>query len=140
MKVKIMFHGFVLIIFLLLIKRIVINILYTTENNLAKGVIYDINYFSGNHNSATTFIYSITDNKGIKYQDSGDNDTDVYGFSVGDTVIFRKLHDGNSNSIRMIKRNGKQVRNYYGFIDYASPICVIIIILCYIYIPKLLKK
>ncbi|WPO77477.1 hypothetical protein [Flavobacterium sp. KACC 22761] len=139
MKGKIIFHGFILIIFLIFLQRIVINIIYTSENNLGEGKIYVSSSYKRSANSAKTYSYSIVDKNGAKYHDSGDSDTKQYGFSIGDKVVFRKLHNGDSKAVRMIKRNGEQVRNYYGFVDYASVVSVILIILAYIYLPKLLK-
>lgn len=139
MKGKIVFHGLVLIIFLVFLQRIVINIIYTSENNLSEGKIYDSSSYKRSGNSARTYSYSIIGKDGIKYQDSGDSDTNQYGFLIGDQVVFRKLHNGDSKAVRIIKRNGEQVRNYYGFVDYASVISVILIILGYICIPKLVK-
>jgi len=139
MKGKILFHGFVLLLFLVFLQRIVTNIIYNSENNLGEGIIYDYSSYKRGGNSATTYTYFIRDKNGRKYEDGGDSDTNEYGFLIGDKVVFRKLHNGGSNSVRMIKRNGEQVRNYYGFVDYASVVSVILIILGYIYIPKLLK-
>jgi len=136
---KIVFHGFMLILFLVSLQRIVINTIYTSKNNLGEGKIYDSSSYKQSTNSARTYSYSIIGKDGAKYEDSGDSDTNQYGFLIGDEVVFRILHNGDSKSVRMIKRNGEQVRNYYGFIDYASVISVILIILGYIYIPKLLK-
>ncbi|CAA9199559.1 hypothetical protein [Flavobacterium collinsii] len=140
MKEKIIFHGFILIIFLVSLKRIINNIVYNKENNIGKGVIYDSSSYKRSANSAKTYTYSIVDEDGKKYEDSGNSDTVEYGFLIGDTVTFRKLHNGDPKSVRMIERNGEQVRNYYGFVDYASVVCIILIILGYIFIPKLLKK
>ncbi|MEN2488498.1 hypothetical protein AAYQ05_11925 [Flavobacterium sp. B11] len=139
MKEKIVFHGFILIIFLIFLQRIVINVIYTNENNLGEGKIYDSSSYKRGANSARTYSYSIIGKDGIKYEDSGNSDTNQYGFLIGDQVVFRKLHNGDSKAVRMIKRNGEQVRNYYGFVDYASFISVILIVLGYIYIPKQLK-
>jgi hypothetical protein len=139
-KEKIIFHGFILIIFLVSLKRIINNITYKKEINIDKGVIYDRESYKGSANSAKTYTYSIVDEDGKKYEDSGNSDTVEYGFLIGDTVTFRKLHNGDPKSVRMIERNGEQVRNYYGFVDYASAVCIILIILGYIFIPKLLKK
>lgn len=55
-------------------------------------------------------------------------------------LIFRKLHNGDSKSVLMIKRNSEQIRNYYGFVDYVSVVLLILIILGYILIPEILKK
>lgn len=138
MKGKIIFHGFVLLLFLVFLQRIIVNIKYYNED-LGKGIIYDSSSYKRGSNSATTYTYFIKDKIGKKYEDGGSSDTAEYGFLIGDTVTFRKLHNGSSTSVRIIKRNGEQVRNYYGFVDYASVICIILIILCYIFIPKLLK-
>lgn len=140
MKEKILFHGFILILFLVSLTRIINNITYSKENNMGKGVIYDSKSYKRSINSATTYTFLIIDKNGIKYEDGGDSDTKEYGFVIGDTVMFRKLHNGDSKSVRMIKRNGEQVRNYYDFVDYASVGVVILIILGYIFIPKILKK
>jgi len=139
-KEKIILHGLVFILFLFFAQRTIVNIIDCTKNNLEKGIIYNITSYKRSINSATTYTYFIIDEKGIKYEDGGDSDTKESGFLIGDTITFRKLHNSNLNSVRMIKRNGEQVRNYYGFVDYASLIGLIIIILCYIFIPKLLKK
>jgi hypothetical protein len=139
MKEKIIFHGFILIIFLVSLMRIINNITYSKENNMGKGVIYDSDSYKRSGNSARVYTYYIVDKNGKKYEDGGSSDTVEYGFLIGDTVTFRKLHNGDSKSVRMIKRNGEQIRNYYGFVDYASVICIILIILGYIFIPKLLK-
>jgi hypothetical protein len=136
---KIVFHGFILILFLVFLQRIAVNIIYINKNNLGEGKIYDSSSYKRSINSATTYSFSIIDKNGVKYHDSGDSDTNQYGFSIGDKVVFRILHNGDSKAVRIIKRNGEQVRNYYGFVDYASVISVILIILGYIYIPKLLK-
>ncbi|MBS7233024.1 hypothetical protein KHA90_18540 [Flavobacterium psychroterrae] len=138
MKGKIIFHGFVLLLFLVFLQRIIVNIKYYNED-LVKGIIYDSSSYKRGSNSATTYTYFIKDKIGKKYEDGGSSDTAEYGFLIGDRVTFRKLHNGSSTSVRMIKRNGEQVRNYYGFVDYASVICIILLILGYIFIPKLLK-
>ena len=140
MKEKIILHGFVLIIFLLSLKRIINSIIYSKENNIGKGVIYDSDSYKRGANSAKTYTYSIIDKNGKKYEDSGNSDTIEYGFLIGDTVTFRKLHSGDPESVRMIERNGQKVRDYYGFVDYACALCIVLIILGYIFIPKLLKK
>lgn len=139
MKGKIIFHGFVLLLFLVLLQRIIVTIRYRGED-LGKGVIYDNSSYKRSVNSATTYTYFIIDKNGKKYEDGGDSETNEFGFSIGDLVTFRKLHNGDSKSVRMIKRNGEQVRNYYDFVDYASVIGIIVIILGYILIPRLLKK
>ena len=137
---KILFHGFIFAVFLVSLTRIINNITYSKENNRGKGVIYDSDSYKRSGNSARVHTYYIVDKNGKKYEDGGDSDTIEYGFLIGDTVVFRKLHYGDPQSVRMLKRNGEQVRNYYGFVDYASVAIVILIILGYIFIPKILKK
>ncbi|MFB9079924.1 hypothetical protein ACFFLS_08535 [Flavobacterium procerum] len=136
MKV-IIFHFFVLLAFLMFMKRTV-GLFYSREKTLGTGVIYDHNTYKRGSNSATTHNYFIIAKDGTKFNDNGNSDTAYYGFRIGDTVVFRKLFNG--NTVRMLQRNGKEVRNYYGFVDYASPISALFIILCYTVFPKLLKK
>lgn len=137
---KILFHGFIFTVFLVSVTRIINNITHSEHNNIDKGVIYDSDSYKRSGNSARVYNYYIVDKNGKKYEDGGNSDTIKYGFLIGDTVVFRKLHYGDPQSVRMIKRNGEQVRNYYGFVDYASVVIVILIILGYIFIPKILKK
>jgi hypothetical protein len=139
MKEKIIFHGFILIIFLACLQRVISNIIYISNYNLGKGIIYDSKSYKRSINSARTYTYLINDKNGIKYQDSGDSDTKTYGFRIGDTVTFRKLNIY-SNNVRMITRNGKKIRNYFGFVDYATLFSLIFIIFSYIFIPKILKN
>ena len=140
MKEKIIVHGLVLIVFLVFMQRIITIIKYSDKSNLGTGIIYDSSSYQRGANSATTYTYFIVDKNGKKYEDGGNSDTVEYGFLIGDAVTFRKLYNGDSKSVRMIKRNGEQVRNYYGFVDYASVVVVILIILSYIFISKILKK
>lgn len=140
MKEKIIVHGFVLILFLVFLQRTITIIRYSDKSNLGKGIIYDSSSYKRSANSATTYTYLIRDKKGNQYQDNGNSDTKEYGFLIGDNVIFRKLNNGDSRSVRMISRNGEQVRGYYGFVDYISPILVLVIILGYLFVPGFLKR
>lgn len=98
---KLIFQGFILIIFLIATQRVVINIIFFDKSNIESGVIYKIDCFEGDYEAPTTFGYYIVDRNNIKYKEVSDREED---FSVNDTVVFRKIYNNNSNTIRIIKK------------------------------------
>jgi hypothetical protein len=63
-----------------------------------------------------------------------------YSINVGDKIVSKNLHIGNTNS-KILFLNDKEINNYYGIFDFLMLVLVIAIILSYfLYFRIMIKK
>ena len=62
-----------------------------------------------------------------------------YSINVGDEIISKNLHIGNTNS-KILFLNGKEINNYYGIFDFLMLVLVITIILGYLFYFRIMIK
>lgn len=137
---KTLFNLFMLIIFIVFAQNVFINLLYFNKNNIDNGIVFKQNTFTSGVDSADVLVTYVKNNSGFLYEETKGTDLNDYNVKVGDVVIFRILYNGNKSSIKILSRNGIKIANYYGFIDYISPIVLVSIISSYYFINKKYKK
>jgi len=62
-----------------------------------------------------------------------------YSINVGDKIVSKNLHIGNTNS-KILFLNGKEINSYYGIFDFLMLVSVVVIILSYFFCFRIMIK
>ena len=62
-----------------------------------------------------------------------------YSINVGDKIVSKNLHIGNTNS-KILFLNDNEINNYYGIFDFLMLVSVVVIILSYFFYFRIMIK
>jgi hypothetical protein len=62
-----------------------------------------------------------------------------YNINVGDKIVSKNLHIGNTNS-KILFLNGKEINTYYGIFDFLMFVLVVVLLLSYFFYFRIMNK
>ncbi|MET3029113.1 hypothetical protein ABXT06_20720 [Flavobacterium sp. UW10123] len=115
------------------------NVKHFDKSDIVTGTVTKANLVS-NHNKGRTlhgFEYEINNNKNILYLTQYERLN--YTINVGDRIVSKNLHIGNTNS-KILTINGEKINLYYGIFDLLMLIAVVTIPLIYFFYFRIMNK
>ncbi|WP_147239371.1 hypothetical protein [Tenacibaculum sp. E3R01] len=112
------------------------NVLHFNNKTLNKAIVKNTKVYSDYEGYDSMVDVKLIDFDGVNHS-SEYHKKDGFYLEKNDTVSYRNLHN---NSVRIIKKNGKKVQDYYYKWDYLSLIIVIIIPIIYFNKFRFIKK
>jgi hypothetical protein len=115
------------------------NLKYFDRSDIVIGTVSRVSLITsqGKGRDLEGFEYEINNVKDKLYLTN--SETLNYSINVGDEIISKNLHIGNTNS-KILFLNGKEINNYYGIFDFLMLVLVITIILGYLFYFRIMIK
>lgn len=115
------------------------NVKHFDKSDIVTGTVTKVNLVS-NYNKGGTlygFEYEINNNKNILYLTAYERLN--YTINVGDRIVSKNLHVGNTNS-QIITINGEKINSYYGISDFLMLIVVVAVPLMYLFYFRIINE
>ena len=129
-----------LVLFIISFSTIYYNLKYLDKSDIVIGKVSRVSLITsqGKGKVLEGFEYEINNIKDKLYLTQFE--TLNYSINVGDKIVSKNLHIGNTNS-KILFLNGKEINNYYGIFDFLMLVLVFAIILSYfLYFRIMIKK
>jgi hypothetical protein len=129
----------VLILFIAAFSTTYYNLKYLDKSDIVIGKVSRISLVTsqGKGRVLEGFEYEINNIKDKLYLTQ--YETLNYTINVGDKIVSKNLHIGNTNS-KILFLNGKEINTYYGIFDFLMLVLVVVIILSYFFYFRMMKK
>lgn len=115
------------------------NVKHFDKSDIVTGTVTKVNLVS-NYNKGGTlyaFEYEINNNKNILYLTAYERLN--YTINIGDRIVSKNLHAGNTNS-KILTVNGEKINSYYGIFDFLMLIVVVAVPFMYFFYFRILNK
>jgi len=115
------------------------NVKHFDKSDIVTGTVTKVNLVS-NYNKGGTlhgFEYEINNNKNVLYLTQYERLN--YTINIGDRIVSKILHVGNTNS-KILAINGEKINSYYGIFDLLMLIVVIAVPLIYFFYFRIMNK
>lgn len=128
-----------LILFITSFSTTYYNLKYLDKSDIVIGEVSRVSLVTlqGKGRVLEGFEYEINNRKDKLYLTQ--YETLNYNINVGDKIVSKNLHIGNTNS-KILFLNGKEIDTYYGIFDFLMFVLVVVIILSYFFYFRIMNK